>query len=155
MSLEKIYIGLLSQAKARKEKFLTSYIVLLSHQPNSTGQSANWAGFYGACQPGPQKDNVGIQKIFLPCFQLSKKTKIYFFQRHVLHLPFRSLNSRCDLIALSSSTSEDWLASQTLLHTLLPLDVVWLHRQNGAFKYAYGPWLVTEYLQQIRLIFAR
>ena len=39
----------IAKAKARKEKFLTFYIVLLSHQPNSTGQSANWAGFYGAC----------------------------------------------------------------------------------------------------------
>ena len=35
--------------KSKEKKNLTSYIVLLSHQPNSTGQSANWAGFYGAC----------------------------------------------------------------------------------------------------------
>jgi hypothetical protein len=49
MSLEKKYFDINLKQKKGKEKILTSYIVLLSHQPNSTGQSANWAGFYGAC----------------------------------------------------------------------------------------------------------
>jgi len=38
--LWKKYISLLSQANARKENYLNSYIVILSHQPNSIAESA-------------------------------------------------------------------------------------------------------------------
>ena len=45
---------------------------------------------------GTSKDNVGIQKNFLPSFQLLKKIKTNFFQRNVLPTRFLSQNSRCD-----------------------------------------------------------
>ena len=53
--------------------------------------------FNQACQLGPRKANAGVQIFFHTCFWLSKKTKIYFFQRHVFPLSFLSLNSRCAL----------------------------------------------------------
>ena len=59
---------------------LTSYIVLLSWQPNSATDFAIQAGFYSACQLSPQKDYVGIQKKILLWFLLMK---IIFFQRHI------------------------------------------------------------------------
>jgi hypothetical protein len=40
----KIYFSLLMYTKTREEKKLTSYIVLLSHQPTSTADSAIRAG---------------------------------------------------------------------------------------------------------------
>ena len=54
--------------KKVKEKFLKSYIVLLSYQPTSTGQLAQLGQMVGAGWLVTQKDNVGFQKIFFPCF---------------------------------------------------------------------------------------
>ena len=55
-------------AKPGKENFLKSYIVLLSYQPTSTGQSAHLGRMAGAGWLVTKKDNVGFQKIFFPCF---------------------------------------------------------------------------------------
>ena len=52
--------------KAEGKEFLKSYIGLSSYHLTSTGRPAGQAGFDGACQLGPQKDNVGIQKFFFP-----------------------------------------------------------------------------------------
>ena len=45
----KIHIGMLSNAKARKEKLLISYVVPLSNLPNNTADSANQAEFDCEC----------------------------------------------------------------------------------------------------------
>ena len=81
---EKTLLVYFNSQKPWKIKNFTFYIVLLSHQPNSTANLANPAEFYGACQLSPQKDNVGIQKFFFPWFWLSKLSKIYFFQRPIM-----------------------------------------------------------------------
>ena len=89
MSLEKIYLGLFSKAKVRKETILTSYIDLLSQQPNSTTKSANRAGFDFACQLDPQKDIIGIQNIFfLPAFGCQNRSKYIFARRIFFHRHF-------------------------------------------------------------------
>ena len=41
------------RAREGKEKFLTSYIILLSHDLNGPTNLANQAGFTSACQFGP------------------------------------------------------------------------------------------------------
>jgi len=86
MSLEKIYLGLFSKAKVRKETILTSYIDLLSQQPNSTTKSANRAGFDFACQLDPQKDIIGIQ--ILPAFGCQNRSKYIFARRIFFHRHF-------------------------------------------------------------------
>ena len=70
--------------KPGEKEFLKSYIGLSSCHLTSTGRPALQAGFIGACQLGPQKDNVGIQKFFFPWFWLSNLSKIYFFQRPIM-----------------------------------------------------------------------
>ena len=52
--------------KPGEKEFLKSYIGLSSCHLTSTGRPAHQAGFNGACQLSPQKDNVGIQKFFFP-----------------------------------------------------------------------------------------
>jgi len=89
MSLEKIYLGPFSKVKVRKETILTSYIDLLSQQPNSTTKSANRAGFDFACQLDPQKDIIGIQNIFfLPAFGSQNRSKYIFARRIFFHRHF-------------------------------------------------------------------
>ena len=70
--------------KPGEKEFLKSYIGLSSCHLTSTSRPAHQAGFIGACQLSPQKDNVGIQKFFFPLFCLSKLSKIYFFQRPIM-----------------------------------------------------------------------
>ena len=82
--------------KPGKKEFLKLYIGLLSCHLTSPGWLARLTGFIGACQLGPQKDNVGIHQFFFPCFLLSKSSKIYFFQRYNAST-FLSLDSRCGL----------------------------------------------------------
>ena len=60
------------QTKSEKKEILKSYIVLLSFHLIKASRPAHQAGFNRACQHGPQKDNVGIQKFFLPWFWLSE-----------------------------------------------------------------------------------
>ena len=81
--IEEQFSGLLSQEKIRKEKFWISFIALLSHQKKSTVNSTNQEEFEYACQLSHQKENVVIQNYFLPCFYLSKLTKLYFFHRYI------------------------------------------------------------------------
>ena len=58
LSLERIYIGLLSKAKVRKYLcFFCSLIILLIHTLKSTNNSANKTGLDCACQLGHWKDN--------------------------------------------------------------------------------------------------
>ena len=59
-------------SKTGKEKKLKSYIVLLSYQLNNTGQSAHLGQMAGAGWLVTQKDKVGFQKIFFPCFCIHK-----------------------------------------------------------------------------------
>jgi len=70
----KIYLGLFSKAKVRKETILTSYIDLLSQQPNSTTKSANRAGFDFACQlfRSSKGHHRNSKYFFLPSVWLSK-----------------------------------------------------------------------------------
>ena len=65
--------------KAWEKEFLKSYIGLSSCHLTSTGRLACQAGFIGACQLGPQKDNAGIQKIFFPWFLVIKVVQNIFF----------------------------------------------------------------------------
>ena len=43
------------------------------------------------------KRTVGIENFILPCIWLSKQTKIYLFQRHILPLPFLGKNLLYDI----------------------------------------------------------
>ena len=97
MSLEKIYFALYMFIKAKEKNFLKRYICLSSCHLTSTGKPAHLAGMNGAVQLGPQNDITGFQKFLLPLFSPYSQSKIYFFQRHVLPVPFQSLNSRCAL----------------------------------------------------------
>ena len=81
--------------KSRGKRILKSYIGLSSCHLTSTGRQAHSSGINGAVQLSPQKDNVRFQRFFLPqCFHYSQ-SKISFFQKHVLPIPFLSQNSRC------------------------------------------------------------
>ena len=55
---KKIYIGLLSMTISWNENYLTSYILLLRHQPQRNVDFGNQTGFDYACQLDSQKDNV-------------------------------------------------------------------------------------------------
>ena len=68
--------------KTRGKKILKLYIGLSSCHLTRPGRPARQAGFIGACQLSPQKDNVGIQKFFFPLFWLSKLLKIYIMPAH-------------------------------------------------------------------------
>ena len=83
------------QTKSGEKEFLKSYIVLLSCHLTCTGRPAHSAGLIGAVQLSPQKDNVQFQKFFLPQFCVYSQSKIYFFLRHVLPIPFLGQNSHC------------------------------------------------------------
>ena len=58
--------------KTWKEKKLTSYIVLLSYQPTSTGYLAKMGWLAGAGWLVTQKDNVGSQFFFFACFWIDQ-----------------------------------------------------------------------------------
>ena len=57
---KKKYFGLLMYTKTGKDKILKSYIVLLSYQPTSTGQSAHLGRMAGAGWLVTQKTNGEI-----------------------------------------------------------------------------------------------
>ena len=52
--------------KIREKEFLKSYDGLLSCHLTCTGRPAHPAGFNGAVQLSPYKDNVQFQKFFCP-----------------------------------------------------------------------------------------
>ena len=70
--------------KPGEKEFLKLYIGPSTYHLTSTGWPAHQAGFIGACQLGPQKDNDGIQNFFFPWFCISKLSKIYLFQRPIM-----------------------------------------------------------------------
>ena len=79
--------------KPGEKEFLKSYIGLSSCHLTSNGQPACQAGFIGACQLGPQKDNAGI---FLPMVLVIKVVTNIFFSETYNDFIFLSLDSRCE-----------------------------------------------------------
>ena len=75
---------------------MKSYIDLSSCHLTCTGQPAHQAGFIGACQLGPQNENVGISKNFLPLVLVIKVVQNIFFPETYFNAStFLSLDSRC------------------------------------------------------------
>ena len=98
MSLEKIYFGLLLTAKSRGGKFFEFLHCPFEGRANMHIKSSPIGRLACAVWLVGQKDNIGSQKFFFPCFCLWKQTDMYSFQRHVLPLLFLSLNSQCECV---------------------------------------------------------